>query len=122
MLPIPDNLDLSHLIGGFFWAASKDDNPNGATFYLDDIKYLFNLDIPLQPHVIYYGTVLAAGYNLGVNTSGGQTNWVSDQNGHMCLSYPPNQAWGTVFITFGTPNHRQDLVAICRHTRCSLWI
>jgi len=102
-LPIPDNLDLSHLIGGFFWAASKNDNPNGATFYLDDIKYLFNVTIPLQPHAIYYGTVLAAGYDLGVNTSGGQTNWVSDHNGYMCLGYPPNQTWGAVFITFGTP-------------------
>ncbi|MCL2799031.1 MAG: hypothetical protein FWD54_01945 [Endomicrobia bacterium] len=31
--------DLSHIIGGFCWAASKDDNPNGFIFYLDDIIY-----------------------------------------------------------------------------------
>ena len=31
--------DLSHIIGGFCWAASKDDNPNGFVLYLDDIIY-----------------------------------------------------------------------------------
>ncbi|MDD5658368.1 MAG: hypothetical protein PHF00_14045 [Elusimicrobia bacterium] len=31
--------DLSHIIGGFCWSASKDDNPNGFTIYLDDIVY-----------------------------------------------------------------------------------
>jgi hypothetical protein len=31
--------DLSTLIGGFAWAASKDDNPDGFTIYLDDIAY-----------------------------------------------------------------------------------
>ena len=31
--------DLSHIIGGFAWVTNKSNNPNGATFYLDDIKY-----------------------------------------------------------------------------------
>jgi hypothetical protein len=31
--------DLSHVIGGFCWAASKDDNPNGFVIFLDDIIY-----------------------------------------------------------------------------------
>ena len=31
--------DMSHMIGGFCWAASKDDNPNGFVIYLDDIIY-----------------------------------------------------------------------------------
>lgn len=31
--------DLRHIIGGFAWVVSKVDNPNGATFYLDDIVY-----------------------------------------------------------------------------------
>jgi hypothetical protein len=31
--------DLSNIIGGFCFAASKDDNPNGFTIYLDDIMY-----------------------------------------------------------------------------------
>ncbi len=31
--------DLSHVIGGFGWVANSSDNPGGATFYLDDIKY-----------------------------------------------------------------------------------
>ena len=34
------NYDLSQVIGGFAWTATKADNPNGATFYLDDIRYI----------------------------------------------------------------------------------
>jgi len=31
--------DLSSVIGGFCWAANLDNNPEGLTFYLDDIRY-----------------------------------------------------------------------------------
>lgn len=31
--------DLSHIIGGFGWITNDSNNPNGAIFYLDDIKY-----------------------------------------------------------------------------------
>jgi len=31
--------DLSSVIGGFFWVASKDANPTGLIFYLDDILF-----------------------------------------------------------------------------------
>lgn len=31
--------DLSYIIGGFCWATNIDVNPDGATFYLDEIKY-----------------------------------------------------------------------------------
>lgn len=31
--------DLSSVIGGFCWAANKDGNPNGLTFWLDDIQF-----------------------------------------------------------------------------------
>lgn len=31
--------DLSYVIGGFCWATNVDANPEGATFYLDEIKY-----------------------------------------------------------------------------------
>lgn len=31
--------DLSHVIGGFVWTASRAENPKGAAFYLDDIIY-----------------------------------------------------------------------------------
>ncbi|MFH0940462.1 MAG: hypothetical protein V1840_01215 [Candidatus Omnitrophota bacterium] len=31
--------DLSYIIGGFAWATNLDVNPDGATFYLDEIKY-----------------------------------------------------------------------------------
>jgi hypothetical protein len=32
--------DLSSIIGGFAWVASANDNPNGVTFYLDDINFI----------------------------------------------------------------------------------
>ncbi len=31
--------DLSHISGGFAWSASKEENPRGATFYLDEIRF-----------------------------------------------------------------------------------
>jgi hypothetical protein len=31
--------DLSNIIGGFCWSTNLDSNPEGATFYLDEIKY-----------------------------------------------------------------------------------
>jgi len=31
--------DLSHIIGGFIWVTNKPSNPNGATIYLDDIRF-----------------------------------------------------------------------------------
>ncbi len=34
-----DGKDLSTISGGFCWATNLDVNPDGATFYLDDIKY-----------------------------------------------------------------------------------
>lgn len=34
-----DGLDLSSIIGGFAWAANLDSNPDGVTFYLDDIRF-----------------------------------------------------------------------------------
>ena len=49
------------------------------------------------------GATLASGYDMGVDTSGGRTSWVTDMNGHMCMAYPSGQAWGAVFITVGEP-------------------
>lgn len=34
-----DGKDLKHIIGGFCFSASKDDNPNGYTLYLDEIRF-----------------------------------------------------------------------------------
>jgi len=31
--------DMSYIIGGFTWSANVDNNPDGATFYLDEIKF-----------------------------------------------------------------------------------
>lgn len=30
---------LTHVIGGFAWSASRDDNPNGFTMFLDEIRF-----------------------------------------------------------------------------------
>ncbi|MFA7652325.1 MAG: hypothetical protein WCY42_00915 [Candidatus Omnitrophota bacterium] len=40
-------LDLSYINGGFGWATTSDLNPDGATFYIDDIK--FEVDPALKP-------------------------------------------------------------------------
>src|SRR5271165_2814256 len=31
--------NLKHIIGGFCWVTNRDENPAGAVFYLDDIRY-----------------------------------------------------------------------------------
>ena len=41
-LALDESVDLSHVVGGFLWAAARNRNPDGATFYLDEIRYVFN--------------------------------------------------------------------------------
>jgi hypothetical protein len=59
----------------------------------------------ITPHAVYVGTTLASGYDMGVNTSGGCTDWVDDMNGYMRMAYPSGQDWGAVFITVGKPRN-----------------
>jgi exo-beta-1,3-glucanase (GH17 family) len=51
---------------------------------------------------VYVGSGFEKPFNLGVNTSGGQTNWVTAEDGVLTLVYPAGQQWGVVFITAGT--------------------
>jgi len=44
-LTLDESVDLSHVVGGFIWGAARNRNPDGATFFLDDIRYVFNLSI-----------------------------------------------------------------------------
>jgi len=55
------------------------------------------------PQPVYMGSALAPDYDMGVATSGGLTDWVTDMGGFMCMAYPDDQDWGAVFITVGQP-------------------
>jgi hypothetical protein len=57
-----------------------------------------------QRHAVYVGPTLSQGYDMAVNTSNGQTSWLHDRNGFMEASYPANQTWGFVMITYGPPS------------------
>jgi len=46
-IPLKADLDLSHVVGGFLWSASKWDNQGGRKFYLDDIRYSLNEEVDL---------------------------------------------------------------------------
>jgi len=88
------NENLSHIIGGFCWVANKDNNPDGCTFYLDDIKYEYKVNKSFNVYTdaqqnwagIYWqdpennwGDCSAGGYNLT-----GATNlsfWAKGANG-----------------------------------------
>jgi hypothetical protein len=48
-------------------------------------------------------STLSSGFGIGVNSSGEKTNWLTKEAGDMEMSYPPDQAWGAVFITVGNP-------------------
>lgn len=107
-LPLPIGTDLTRVVGGLTVALSAADNPGGAVIHLDDIRYLFNVDPHrwLQEHAVYVGERLTDGYDMGVNTSEGRTDWVTDHGGFMRMSYPAGQDWGAVFITVGPPTDR----------------
>jgi hypothetical protein len=40
---------------------------------------------------------------MGVDSSNGRTDWLSNLDSNMRMSYPADQSWGAVFITVGTP-------------------
>lgn len=51
------------------------------------------------------GTELADGFDMGVNTDKGRTDWLERLDKENCfrLAYPAGQRWGAVFITVGPP-------------------
>lgn len=102
--------DLSYVIDGFGWAMERARTPAGAVIYLDDIRYVQS-EPPLwwlYPVHIYSGEMLRPGLELGVDSSGHQYDWVEDLKGAMKISYPPGQEWGSVYITVGRPQSRND--------------
>jgi hypothetical protein len=55
------------------------------------------------PADVYDGATLSPGFDMGVNTSGGLTNWVTaNPQGYMVCAYPSGQSWGSIFIVAGT--------------------
>jgi len=58
--------------------------------------------IPNQDGALIFGDgKLSSGLDMGINTSGGKTNWVTNSKGIINMSYPSNQSWGAAFITVG---------------------
>jgi hypothetical protein len=61
------------------------------------------------------GTELADGFDMGVNTDKGRTDWLEKLDKENCfrMSYPEGQKWGAVFITVGPstdpPRPKMDL-------------
>lgn len=45
----------------------------------------------------------AAGFVVGLDTSGHQHQWLTTSNGSLVLTYPANQQWGAMFISIGPP-------------------
>ena len=55
------------------------------------------------PKDILIGGKLTPGFDMGVNSSENKTNWLKNEDDHLKMSYPPDQAYGAVFITVGKP-------------------
>lgn len=53
--------------------------------------------------VIFVKGRLTSGLDMGVNSSGGRTNWAKIDNASLCMTYPAGQQWGAVSITVGKP-------------------
>ncbi|MEA3350064.1 MAG: glycosyl hydrolase family 17 protein [Chloroflexota bacterium] len=105
-------LDLSHIIDGFGWIVSACKNPEGATFYLDDIEFgaeVISVDAPSRLAVLEDGC-LRTGFDLGIDTSSDQRDWASESDDAIRLDYPRYQTWGAAFIfgnqevNFGKPS------------------
>jgi len=73
------------------------------TYKLDSIK-ASKIQVSQTIQDIFVNGHLSQGFNMGVNTSSGMTNWVNSHNNELIMSYPRNQAWGTVFIISGKPS------------------
>jgi hypothetical protein len=84
------------LIGVIFFfsgcAGSENDGGNGS----------------INEHPIYVGQ-LSEDYDIGVNSSEGFTEWLTDQNDSMRKENPAYQDWGAVFITVKPPVDSVDL-------------
>lgn len=52
---------------------------------------------------IFDGRGLAAGYDMGVDSSSQRRDWLQQVGDGMMMAYPAGQAWGAVFITVGRP-------------------
>lgn len=86
------------------------EGPDAQTVFFKNVKYLPHeleesgtCEISEEELPIYVGAELSEGYDIGVNSSTGLTNWLLDLNGYMKMEYPSNQTWGAVFITVGPP-------------------
>jgi NAD-dependent SIR2 family protein deacetylase len=55
------------------------------------------------PQDIMIRSDLAKGFDMGVNSALGMTDWVAHEDAQMRISFPGSQAWGAVFITVGPP-------------------
>jgi len=109
--------DLSRVVGGFGWSASRAGNPNGATFYLDDIQFdktakpssCFDPPPGTPPGTVYIlaGNALCANrspvgnYEFGVDSSERRRSWLRAEGDALRLDYPGRQQWGAVFLTVG---------------------
>jgi hypothetical protein len=68
-----------------------------------------------QTRQVLAGSKLSPGFGMGVNSSGGNTHWLTNEGQDMKMSYPAGASWGAVFITIGKPKDpprpSQDLAA-----------
>src|SRR4051794_7269551 len=65
------------------------------------MSLLFCLYAPAQVMEVLTLDRTAAGFEIGVNSSGGRTDWIAAEDGSLIMSYPAGQSFGVVFITFG---------------------
>jgi len=52
---------------------------------------------------ILNGSELVEGFDIGINSSGGKTDWLSREPDYLKMAFPANQSWAAMFITVGPP-------------------
>ena len=58
-------------------------------------------EIEVPPFDVMNGAELARGFDMGVNSALGMTDWVIRDGEEIKVAYPGSQAWGAVFVTVG---------------------
>lgn len=65
--------------------------------------FFFTTEVVAQTGEVLTGSKLSSGFDMGVNSSGGRTDWLKNEGEYIKMAYPAGQSWGAVFITVGKP-------------------
>jgi hypothetical protein len=79
--------------------------PASETIEVRDIEFLPSADQIQTNPMVYVNGRIGDGFDLGVASSGGRSDWITIDSLNRCLHavYPAGEQWGSLFFTAGVP-------------------